>query len=132
MARHRHVGNVPHNTQKEPPVRLFEGTPFDRPPECERCGRLESECQCPPPEPVRVAPEKQTASIQIEKRKNGKRVTLVRGLLSEWNDLPGLLAKLKTHCGAGGTLKDNEIEIQGEQLDRVRQTLQTIGYRVKG
>ncbi len=113
-------------------MRLFEGTPFDRPPECERCGKLESACQCPPPEPVRVAPEKQTASIQIEKRKNGKRVTLVRGLLSEWNDLPGLLAQLKTHCGAGGTLKDNEIEIQGEQLDRVRQTLQTIGYRVKG
>ena len=113
-------------------MRLFEGTPFDRPPECERCGMLESECQCPPPEPVRQAPEKQTASILIEKRKNGKRVTMVRGLLSEWNDLPGLLAKLKTQCGAGGTLKDNEIEIQGEQLDRVRQVLVAIGYRVKG
>lgn len=113
-------------------MRLFEGTPFDRPPECERCGRLESECQCPPPEPVRIPPDKQTATIQIESRKNGKRVTVVRGLPAEGNDLPGLLAKLKLQCGAGGTLKDSEIEIQGEQLDRVRQVLSKIGYRVKG
>lgn len=113
-------------------MRLFEGTPFDRPPECERCGRLESECQCPPPEPVRIPPDQQTAIIKIESRKNGKRVTVVRGLPAEGNDLPGLLAKLKLHCGAGGTLKDGEIEIQGEQLDRVRQVLTKIGYRVKG
>ncbi len=113
-------------------MRLFEGTSFDRPPRCERCDQLEAECQCPPPEPVRIPPEKQTAHIAIEKRKNGKRVTVIRGLPSEGNDLPGLLAKLKTQCGAGGTLSgDDEIEIQGEQLDRVRQVLQTIGYRVK-
>ena len=113
-------------------MRLFEGTQFDRPPECERCGRLESECQCPPPEPIRLAPEKQTAVIAMEGRKNGKRVTVVRGLPAEGNDLPGLLAKLKLLCGAGGTLKDSEIEIQGEQLDRVRQVLPKIGYRVNG
>lgn len=113
-------------------MRLFEGTPFDRPPECERCGRLESECHCPPPEPIRIAPDQQTATIKIESRKNGKRVTVVRGLPSEGNDLPELLAKLKSQCGAGGTLKDGEIEIQGEQLDRVRQVLARIGYRVKG
>lgn len=113
-------------------MRLFEGTPFDRPPECERCGQLESVCQCPPPTPARTPPEKQTAVIAIEKRKNGKRVTVVRGLVEAENDLPGLLAKLKLQCGAGGTMKDGELEIQGEQLDRVRLALTSMGFRVKG
>ncbi len=113
-------------------MRLFEGTPFDRPPHCEQCGQLESECTCPPPAPVRIPPERQTARIAMEKRKNGKRVTVIRGLPEEGNDLPDLLTRLKSHCGAGGTLKDGELEIQGEQLDRVRDKLQQLGYRVKG
>ena len=113
-------------------MRLFAGTPFDRPPRCEVCEQLEAECTCPPPAPVRTPPEKQTARIAIEKRKNGKRVTVVRGLSAAESDLIELLTTLKTHCGAGGTLKDEELEIQGEQLDRVRQKLQQIGYKVKG
>ncbi len=112
-------------------MRLFEGTIFDRPPQCDVCNRLEEECICPPPEPVRVPPGKQTARLAIEKRKKGKRVTVVRGLKTEESDLPALLTRLKTACGAGGTLKDDEIEIQGDQLDRVRQTLSDMGYRVK-
>ncbi|RLS54248.1 MAG: translation initiation factor [Planctomycetota bacterium] len=111
-------------------MRLFEGTPFDRPPHCECCGRLESECVCPPPEPLRIPPDQQTARLTIEKRKNGKRVTVIRGLPAEGNDLPGLLAQIKSQCGAGGSLHESEIEIQGEQLDRVRVVLQKIGYRV--
>lgn len=112
-------------------MRLFEGTEFDRPPRCERCEQLESECRCPPPEPVRIPPEKQTARIGIESRKNGKRVTVVRGLPAEGNDLPGLLKTLKNSCGAGGCLDGEVIEIQGEQIDRLRTVLQSLGYRVK-
>ncbi|MCA9053363.1 MAG: translation initiation factor [Planctomycetaceae bacterium] len=113
-------------------MRLFEGTPFDRPPRCEHCGELEEECRCPPPEPICIPPEKQTARIGLEKRKNGKRVTVIQGLPVEGNDLPALLASLKSHCGAGGTLKDGELEIQGEQLDRVRQKLLALGFKVRG
>lgn len=112
-------------------MRLFEGTPFDRPPHCERCDRLESECVCPPPEPLRIPPDQQTAQLTIEKRKNGKRVTVIRGLPADGNDLPGLLAQIKSQCGAGGALHESEIEIQGEQLVRVRVVLQKIGYRVQ-
>ena len=72
-------------------MRLFEGTPFDRPPRCEICEQLEEECTCPPkPDPV-IPPEKQTARISIEKRKKGKVVTLVRDLPQVGNDLPALL-----------------------------------------
>jgi translation initiation factor 1 len=68
----------------------------------------------------------------IEKRKKGKHVTVIRGLAADDNDLPALLTQLKTSCGAGGTLSDDGLEIQGEQLDRVRELLTRIGYRVKG
>ena len=113
-------------------MRLFEGTPFDRPPRCERCEELEADCQCPPAPPPRVPPSEQTARLSVEKRKKGKVVTVVRGLSVEGNDLPGLLTQLKAACGAGGTLKEGDLEIQGKHLDRVRQLLKTIGYRVKG
>jgi len=113
-------------------LRLFEGTPWDRPPRCERCEELEENCQCPPPEPVRLAPEKQTARLSIEKRKKGKVVTVVQGLTVQDNDLAGLLTQLKSTCGAGGTLRDDVLEIQGKHLDSIRDALKKIGYRVKG
>lgn len=116
-------------------TRLFAGTPFDRPPECDVCGRLEEECECPPPAPAPptyAEPETQTARLSVEKRKRGKMVTVIRGLSAEENDLSALLTKLKTTCGAGGTLQQDSVEIQGRHLDRLRDELQTVGYRVKG
>lgn len=113
-------------------MRLFEGTEFDRPPTCERCGELEVDCKCPPKAAPLIPPGQQTARIAVEKRRKGKVVTVIRGLPAEGNDLPALLTKLKSDCGAGGSLQDNSIEIQGRQLDRVRDVLTKIGYRVKG
>ncbi|QDU10928.1 translation initiation factor [Gimesia aquarii] len=113
-------------------MRLFQGTPFDRPPRCEKCDQLEEECICPPEPPFRIPPEQQTARLAIEKRKKGKRVTVVRGLPEEGNDLPELLKQLKSQCGAGGALKEEELEIQGDQLDRVREVLKAMGFQVKG
>ncbi len=112
-------------------MRLFAGTPFDRPPHCDRCGELESVCTCPPPEPERVAPETQTAALRVEKRKRGKVVTVVRGLNPADNDLAGLLTRLKNICGAGGTLADGALEIQGSHIERIRTELVNIGYKVK-
>jgi translation initiation factor 1 len=114
-------------------TRLFAGTPLDRPPVCERCGKLESDCTCPPVPPQKkfVPPEKQTARLSVERRSKGKTVTVVKGLASADNDLPALLKQLKNHCGAGGTLTGDELEIQGEHLERLRKLLGEIGYRVK-
>lgn len=113
-------------------MRLFEGTQFDVPPRCERCGALERDCNCPPAPPPGLPPEKQTARLAVEKRKKGKLVTVIRNLPAEGNDLPGLLKQLKDTCGAGGTLKDQVLEVQGNHLDRVRSALKRIGFRVKG
>ncbi len=114
---------------------LFAGTKWDLPPTCDRCGELESVCRCPPqaaPPPVRVAPSKQTARLAIENRKKGKSVTVVTGLAAGDNDLPELLTRLKTACGAGGTLQGDALEIQGKHLDRVRSLLAELGYNTKG
>lgn len=114
-------------------MRLFEGTQFDRPPVCERCEKLESECECQPelPQPSFVAPDKQTARLQVEKRKKGKSVTVIRGLAAYDNDLPELLSTLKNKCGAGGTLQEDCLEIQGKHVDRVADVLSGIGYKVR-
>ena len=86
-------------------MRLFEGTQWDRPPRCEQCGELEEDCRCPPVPQTLIAPQTQTARVAVEKRSKGKLVTIVRGLPAEGNDLQSLLLRLKTACGAGGTLK---------------------------
>lgn len=112
-------------------TRLFAGTPFDRPPTCERCGALESACTCPPPEPERVPPVKQSVKVQVERRKNGKVITAIRGLSTIADAHLELLTRLKTVCGAGGTFKDEVLEIQGAHLDRIRDSLQQLGYRVQ-
>ena len=110
-------------------MRLLEGTQWDRPPRCESCGELEEACTCLPPPKVLTPPERQTARLAVEKRKKGKVVTVVRGLPADENDLPGLLGRLK---GAGGTIKDDELEIQGDHLERLRALLAEIGYRIRG
>lgn len=115
-------------------TRLFAGTDWDQPPQCDRCGEPEEQCNCPPAAPPAkplAAPESQTARLAVEKRKRGKLMTVVRGLAAADNDLPALLTQLKTHCGAGGTVKDDQIEIQGDHLQRIQQKLAELGYRVR-
>ena len=111
-------------------TRLFAGTPFDRPPTCERCGKLEAECTCPPPARELTSPEKQTAKIAVEKRPNGKVATVIRGLKADANDLPALLTQLKNTCGAGGTIDGDVLEIQGDHADRVTKLLTKLGYKL--
>lgn len=112
-------------------TRLFAGTPFDRPPRCEQCEELEEDCTCPPPPIQYLDPAKQTARISKEKRKRGKIVTTIQGLVPAESNLPDLLKTLKNRCGAGGTIKEDVIEIQGDHLDQVRSILSEIGYKTK-
>jgi translation initiation factor 1 len=92
----------------------------------------ETECVCQPPAVTEIAPEKQTVRLQVENRKRGKQVTAVRGLKLSEAGLTALLTKLKNSCGAGGTIDDGVIEIQGGQIERVRTALEGMGFRVKG
>jgi translation initiation factor 1 len=111
-------------------MRLFSGTQWDQPPKCERCGLLSTECQCPAHLKSLLPPDKQTAKVGTEKRKKGKLVTVVRGLSPQESDLPGLLTKLQTSCGAGGSVQDDTVEIQGDHAEKVRDILRGLGYRL--
>ena len=109
-------------------MRLFEGTALDRPPRCERCAALEAECRCPP---LRTPAAKQTLRLALEKRGKGKTATVVRGLAADW-DAKALLGQLQAACGAGGSLDDDALLIQGDQRDRLRTALAALGFKVKG
>ncbi|MCA8986098.1 MAG: translation initiation factor [Planctomycetaceae bacterium] len=110
---------------------MFAGTPFDRPPHCERCDRPETECTCPPEPVKRIPPGSLTLTISKEKRKKGKLVSVVSGLADEPEVNRELLTDLKTHCGAGGKMEGAELEIQGDHVARLQTLLQAKGYRVR-
>ncbi len=62
--------------------------------------------------------------------RKGKSVTVVSGLQHNPDAMEDIARMLKQHCGAGGTVKDRSIEIQGDQRDRVRDKLRQLNYRV--
>ena len=62
--------------------------------------------------------------------RNGKVVTVIRGL-PPGAALRDLAADLKRMCGAGGTVKDGALEVQGDHRDRLAGELRTRGYTVK-
>ena len=63
--------------------------------------------------------------------RNGKTVTVVRGLPERGPALEARAAEMKRLCGAGGTLKDGVVEIQGDHRERLAEHLRTLGYTVK-
>lgn len=87
------------------------------------------------PQPPTGAPpsaSKQTARIARDrKRRAGKTVTVISGLRHDPATLEQLMKTLKTQCGAGGTVRDGEIEIQGDHRDRVVEILGKLGYGTK-
>jgi translation initiation factor 1 len=63
--------------------------------------------------------------------RGGKVVTVIRGLPARGAALDALAAELRRLCGAGGTLEDGAVLIQGDQRDRVAEHLRGLGYTVK-
>jgi translation initiation factor 1 len=63
--------------------------------------------------------------------RNGKTVTVIHGLPERGPSLEARLSELKKMCGAGGTLRDGVIEIQGDHRDRLAERFRALGYRVK-
>ncbi len=71
----------------------------------------------------------QKLRVRLEKNgRGGKLVSLVYGFDSNDADLKDLSKKLKSHCGTGGSIKDHEILIQGDHVDKIVQYLKKEGY----
>ena len=62
------------------------------------------------------------------KHRAGKAVTLVEGFVGQEQDLEDLGKKLKSFSGTGGSAKDGEIIVQGDQREKVLQWLLKNGY----
>ena len=97
---------------------------------CPVCRRALASCLCnAAPKPpagdgiVRVSRE--------TKGRGGKAVTLVRGLPLDDAVLASLAKRLRGACGAGGTVKDGVIEVQGDHAERLVLLLQAEGWTVK-
>ena len=64
-------------------------------------------------------------------RRGGKVVTVVRGLRERGPAWERIAGELKRLCGAGGTIKDGSIEVQGDHRERVAEWLRAHDYTVK-
>jgi len=79
-----------------------------------------------------LAPQKQNIRIQASRSgRKGKTVTVISGFQCSPSTLTELLKQLKTHCGSGGTIKDNTLEIQGDQRQKLLALLLQLGYQAK-
>lgn len=65
------------------------------------------------------------------KGRKGKGVTIITGLGLAEQELKILAKKLKQLCGTGGSVKEGVIEIQGEQRDKLKTHLESLGFTVK-
>lgn len=99
---------------------------------CPGCGKPEAECICRELA-AGVVPEGDgvVRVCRETKGRKGKGVTLITGVPVDENKLRSLAKDLKRRCGAGGTVKDRVIEIQGDHRDLLVEALKKLGYTVK-
>jgi translation initiation factor 1 len=76
-----------------------------------------------------LPPAQQKLRLWLEtKHRGGKAATVITGFVGTEADMEALSKQLKNYCGTGGSAKDDEIIIQGDQRDKVLQWLLKNGY----
>ncbi|HDD59882.1 MAG: stress response translation initiation inhibitor YciH [Thermoplasmata archaeon] len=91
---------------------------------CPRCGLPKDLCVC-----EEIAREQQQIKVTTQKRRYGKVVTVISGFDTSEIDVENLAKELKTRCAAGGTVKDDTIELQGDHKKKVIEILKEKGYK---
>jgi len=94
------------------------------------------EKQEPLPSNPAAAVKARQASVPVRVHRDrsgrgGKTVSVIKGVVSSPAGKEALLKLLKTRLGTGGAIKGDDIEIQGEQRERIVQILNELGYNAK-
>tara|TARA_Y100000310_G_C20576808_1_gene760850 strand:- start:276 stop:578 length:303 start_codon:yes stop_codon:yes gene_type:complete len=89
---------------------------------CNQCGLPEDLCVC-----EAIAREQQKITVKIEKRKFGKKYTVIDGIGKEAN-INEIVKKLKSKFACGGTAKKGRVELQGDHKNRMKQALVDLGF----
>jgi translation initiation factor 1 len=79
------------------------------------------------------AHSQQRLTVRAESRRYGKPMTVVSGFdpdLTDESDLKELASELKSQVGAGGTVSDGTIEVQGDHANRIPDLLRERGFEV--
>ena len=97
---------------------------------CPKCGWPADRCACSKAAPAAKNAQRVRVS-RTSSGRAGKTVTIVTGLEEDAAALDALAKKLKARCGAGGTVKNGVIEIQGDHVETVLSVLSSEGYRPK-
>ena len=98
---------------------------------CPQCRQALAQCQCAA---LAQAKPRGDGTVRVSREtqgRGGKAVTLVRGLPLDDAALAALGKRLRSACGAGGTVKDAVLEVQGDHVDRVVGWLQQEGFAAK-
>jgi translation initiation factor 1 len=81
---------------------------------------------------VELPPNQHKLKIEVSRKgKGGKTVSIVSGFQVSPETLISLTKTLKNQCGAGGALKDNSIEIQGDHRQKILEIVTKLGYKAK-
>lgn len=97
---------------------------------CPGCSKPVADCAC---RQLKAKPNRDgLVQIRLEtKGRKGKGVTVIAGLALDSDDLLQFGKELKQRCGTGGTVKDGEIEIQGDHRALIAAELATRGLKHK-
>jgi len=89
---------------------------------CNQCGLPQDLCVC-----ETIAREQQKITVKVEKRKFGKKYTIITGIKKEAN-LNEIVKSLKTKFACGGTAKNGQLELQGDHHARIKKALVELGF----
>ena len=90
---------------------------------CPRCGLPKPICVC-----ESIAKESQKIIVYVENKKFGKTCTIVEGLNQKEIDIKEVAKSLKSKLACGGTVKEGNIELQGDHKSKVKKYLVAMGF----